>query len=191
MPAPIKLAFGLALVAFPLLEIVLLIRAGRAWGFWPVTAIVVGTAIIGLRIISRQGLRTFLKKLSQLQHGGSALIPMVDGLLVVTAGFLLVLPGLMTDVFGLILLIPQVRQLVIKAGLVKLLAGDPEDAHVFGKGGTRDSHGSAAGSTSASSSGPVYGDLGSNGVVIEGEYERIDEKPANTSGKAGRRSTSA
>ena len=183
MPAPIKLAFGLALIAFPLLEFVLLIRAGRAWGFWPVTAIVLGTAIIGLRIISRQGLQTFLKKLSQLQHGGSALVPMVDGLLVVTAGFLLVLPGLMTDVFGLTLLIPQVRQLVIKAGLVKLLAGDPEDAHVFGKG--------AKAHPPGSSTGPVYGDPGSNGVVIEGEYERVEEKPTNTSAKSGRRGSSA
>ena len=182
MPAPIKLAFGLALIAFPLLEIVLLIRAGRAWGFWPVAIIVFGTAIAGLRIISRQGLQTFLKTLSQLQDGRSGLAPMVDGLLVVTAGILLVLPGLMTDAVGLMLLIPQVRQLVVNAGLFKLLAGDPNDGHGFGKGAKSPDPGSA--------SGPIYSDPGS-GVVIEGEYERVDEKPSGTSGKSSRRSTSA
>lgn len=182
MPAPIKLAFGLAIIAFPLLEIVLLIRAGRAWGFWPVAIIVLGTAIAGLRIISRQGLQTFLKTLTQLQDGRSGLVPMVDGLLVVTAGILLLLPGLMTDVIGLMLLIPQVRQLVVKAGLFKLLAGEADDGHVFGKGAKPQEPGPA--------SGPVYGDPGS-GFVIEGEYERVDEKPATTPGKTSRRNTSA
>ena len=179
MPAPIKLAFGLALIAFPLLEIVLLIRAGRAWGFWPVTIIVVGTAILGLRIISRQGLQSFLRTLSQLQDGRSGLEPMFDGLLVVTAGILLVFPGLLTDVIGLTLLIPQVRQLVVKAGLVKVFAGEIPDQHNLRPGEKARTSGQGPGDPGSS---------GSNGIVIEGEYERLDEKPVNQSNKAGNRS---
>ena len=74
------------------------------------------------------------------------------------------------------------NQLVVKAGLFKLLAGEADDGHVFGKGAKPQEPGPA--------SGPVYSDLGS-GVVIEGEYERVDEKPATTPGKTSRRNTSA
>ena len=151
-------------------------------GILAVAIIVVGTAIAGVRIISRQGLQTFLKTLSRLQEGRSGLLPMVDGLLIVTAGILLLLPGLMTDAIGLMLLIPQVRQLVFKAGLLKLLAGEPGDEQVFGKGGKP--------REPRPTGDPVYNDPGS-GVVIEGEYERVDEEPVDTPVKSSRRGTFA
>ena len=103
MPTPVKFATGLALIAFPLLEIALLIRAGQWLGFWPVFLIVLLTAVAGSLVIQRQGFRTLARTMAQIEAGRGALEPMADGLLRLIAGMLLIFPGLICDALGLLL----------------------------------------------------------------------------------------
>jgi UPF0716 protein FxsA len=49
-----RLGVGLGLLALPLLEIALLIRAGQTLGLWPVMAIIVGTGVLGVAVLVRQ-----------------------------------------------------------------------------------------------------------------------------------------
>ena len=163
MPAPLKFAIGLALIAFPLLEIALLIRASRLLGPGAVALIVIITAIAGVAVVRRQGLQTFTRTLAEIHAGRGGLEPMLDGLLRLSGGVLLILPGLITDVLGLALLIPFVRQLVVKAGLPKLLAGSFGATGIF----TRRFESAREGRT--------YGDAPPSTVIIEGEYERVEE----------------
>jgi UPF0716 protein FxsA len=172
MPTPYKLALALALIAFPLLEIALLIRASRWLGLTTVALIVILTAVAGAAVIQREGLKTVARTLATLQAGRSGLEPMLDGLLRVTAGVLLIFPGLVTDILGLALLVPLVRTFVIKAGFPRLIAGTFSQTEIFERrfetdADTGDQHPAPPGA-----------------VVIEGEYERIDE-PTKDSKPAG------
>ena len=163
MPAPLKLALGLALVAFPLLEIALLIRAGQWLGFWPVFLIVLLTAGIGSAVIQRQGFKTIARTMAQIEAGRGALEPMADGLLRVTAGMLLIFPGLICDALGLLLLIPPVRGFIVNSGLPKILTGATVRGQVFEKRFEQRREHSPADPH----------DPGS--ITIEGEYERVEE----------------
>ncbi len=51
-----RLLVGLALIALPVLELVLLIRTGQAIGFWPTLGLVLGAVVLGSVIMSRQGI---------------------------------------------------------------------------------------------------------------------------------------
>lgn len=172
MPTPYKLALALALIAFPLLEIALLIRASRWLGFTTVALIVILTAMTGAAVIRREGIKTVARTLTGLQAGRSGLEPVLDGLLRVTAGVLLIFPGLVTDILGLALLVPLVRNFVIKTGFPKLIAGAFSEAEIFEKRFETDAE--VRGQHSAPP----------GAVVIEGEYERIDE-PTKDSKPAG------
>ncbi len=168
MSQPFKIAVILAFAALPLLEIGLLIRLGQLIGIWWLAAIVIGTAILGTYVIRRVGLSVFERALSRLGSDREGFPPLFDGFLQVLAGLLLIFPGVISDLFGLFLLVPQVRHVVIRTGLLKLVTLFHYQAEV-----SRETF-RATGDES-----PVDSD----GIVIEGEYERVSEKPLHP-GKA-------
>lgn len=168
MSQPFKIAVILAFAALPLLEIGLLIRLGQLIGIWWLAAIVIGTAILGTYVIRRVGLSVFERALSRLGSDREGFPPLFDGFLQVLAGLLLIFPGVISDMFGLFLLIPQVRHVVIRTGLLKLVTLFHYQAEV-----SRETF-RATGDES-----PVDSD----GIVIEGEYERVSERPLHP-GKA-------
>jgi UPF0716 protein FxsA len=162
MSQPFKIALALAFAALPLLEIGLLIRLGQLIGIWWLAAIVIGTAALGTYIIRRVGLSVFEKALSRLGSDREGFSPLFDGFLQVLAGLLLIFPGVISDMFGLMLLVPQIRHVVIRTGLLKLVTLFHYQAEV-----SRESF-----RTSAES--PHHED---DALVIEGEYERVSERP--------------
>ncbi|MBS0236930.1 MAG: FxsA family protein [Proteobacteria bacterium] len=162
MSQPFKIAVILAFAALPLLEIGLLIRLGQVIGIWWLAAIVIGTAILGTYVIRRVGLSVFERALSRLGSEREGFPPLFDGFLQVLAGLLLIFPGVISDLLGLCLLVPQIRHLVIRTGLLKLVTLFHYQAEVSRE---------AFRTTSAET--PTDGE----GIVIEGEYERVSEKP--------------
>ena len=113
MAQPLRLASLLAILAFPILEIGLLIRAGQSMGFWRLALIVIATAMLGSAVIRRTGLSVLTRARAQMERGGRSFNPLFDGLLQVTAGVLLIFPGLISDVLGLVLLVPAVRHVLV------------------------------------------------------------------------------
>lgn len=112
---PLKFALGLAILALPIIELALLIKAGAAFGFWPVFLWIMATAVIGSASIWRSGLSIFPRILAHIEAGRSGLEPMIDQLLAVTGGVLLILPGLLGDAVGALLLLPPVRWATLRA----------------------------------------------------------------------------
>lgn len=162
MSQPFKIALVLAFAALPILEIGLLIRLGQLIGIKWLAAIVIGTAVLGTYIIRRVGLSVFERALSRLGSDREGFSPLFDGFLQVLAGLLLIFPGVISDVFGLTLLVPQIRHVVIRTGLLKLVSLFHYQAEVSRETfRTREDHD------------PGEGD----GIVIEGEYERVSERP--------------
>ncbi len=169
MPQPLRLAVLLAVLALPLVEIAILIKVGGRLGFWPVLLIVILTAFLGIAVVRQRGISIFSRVFAEIEAGNSGLEPMFDSLLAVTAGILLILPGLTTDILGLLLLLPPVRALVARWARPHIHSGSTTDATIFeGRFKTR------------TTTGPTSDEPAGRTVIIEGDYERIEEQTANT-----------
>jgi UPF0716 protein FxsA len=163
-----RLASLLAILAFPILEIGLLIRVGQSMGFWRLALIVIATAMLGSAVIRRTGLSVLTRARAQMERGGRSFNPLFDGLLQLTAGMLLILPGLISDVIGLILLVPAARHVLVTHVLPRLFTVTTfsTDSGPATERDHHDRHETASGPFDASQD---------SGVTIEGEYERISE----------------
>jgi len=175
MVHPIRLAAVLGFLAFPIIEIGLLIRAGQALGFWKLALLVVASALLGSAVIRRTGFAVLTKARQQLDTGGRGFNPLLDGLLQITAGLLLIFPGLISDGIGLILLIPAIRSALIKHVFPRFFAFTTfttMDETVFRPPPQRDSDREPDGPFDADRDRTM-----ADGVTIEGEYERVSEAP--------------
>lgn len=172
MTFPLKIAIVLAALAFPLLEIALLIKAAGLIGFWGVVALVILTAILGANIIRARGVSAFSKIFAHVEAGRSGFEPMADTFLAVMGGALLILPGVICDTLGALLLVPPIRAALIRTGLARMLAGGFVHTEVY------EGHFSAKrpGEPDWGSRENVSGSGASGAPVIDGEYERIDDQ---------------
>jgi UPF0716 protein FxsA len=107
-------AFVLLFVAFPLIEIAVLIKVGEAIGFWPTMLLLIAAAVLGSVVIREQGLSVASRTFEVMREGRIPIEPMLDSYVVIMAGLLLIIPGLVSDVVGLLLLVPPVRRWCIR-----------------------------------------------------------------------------
>ena len=106
-------------VGVPILEIALFIQVGGWLGLWPTLAIVVCTALAGTLLLRTQGVQTLGRLQSSVSEGKNPMDPIAHGALILVAAVLLLTPGFFTDALGLSLLIPPVRQQLIKSGAAR------------------------------------------------------------------------
>ena len=105
--------FGQLLLLFitvPLIEVLILIKLGSLFGFWPTILLVIGTGIVGAYLAKIYGLSVWHKIQQDLQAGRMPTDKLVDGLLILIGGIVLLTPGLLTDILGIMLLIPFTRK---------------------------------------------------------------------------------
>lgn len=101
----------LILLAFPVAEIWLLVQLGNRYGWWLLVYLVL-VAVLGWRLLQEEKLRMLGRMAQTLSQGGTpakALFGTAKNLL---AGILLIVPGVMTDVIAVILLLlpsPKVK----------------------------------------------------------------------------------
>lgn len=100
-------------VIIPIIEIFVLMNVGAWLGAWPTIAIVIFTAWLGAKNVRKQGIATFNSVQTKIAQGEAPSDEIIAGVMLLIAGVLLVTPGFVTDIFGLSLLIPQVRQALI------------------------------------------------------------------------------
>ena len=93
----------------PLIELYLLIQVGRYLGSFQTIMIVLITGIIGGLLARSQGLSVQRQIRVDLQNGIIPTDSLIDGFFILIAATLLITPGMITDVFGFILMIPFFR----------------------------------------------------------------------------------
>ncbi|HEY4199411.1 MAG TPA: FxsA family protein [Devosiaceae bacterium] len=108
----------LGIVATPLIEIATFIKVGQLIGLWPTLLAVIASALLGSYVLKTQGLALAGQIRAAMDRGDMPARAVFDAMLVFAAGVLLLVPGFVTDVFGLLLLIPPVRQ-ALYAGLTR------------------------------------------------------------------------
>jgi UPF0716 protein FxsA len=162
-----RLVVGLILVALPLLELAVLIKTGQRVGFWATFAMVVGAGLLGAFIMSRGSLGVLRRATQALEQGRPPVANALDGAFLLMAGILLITPGFITDFIALLLLIPPLRHALARWTVVRALRRGGLAGESFG-----------AGKAPAESVRPSPTGEG-KGPVIEGEFERLGEKPTN------------
>lgn len=105
---------ALIFIVVPIVELSVLIELGRLIHFWPTLALIFTTGIVGAWLARLQGRRVLVAIRQRLSRGELPGDDLVDGLLILIAGVVLVTPGLLTDLTGLLLLVPPVRAVARK-----------------------------------------------------------------------------
>ncbi|MFJ4371932.1 FxsA family protein [Pseudomonas japonica] len=136
-------AFLLLFLIFPILELYAFFKVSSAIGFFPALLLIFAGSALGLLVVRVAGLATALRTRDSLQRGEMPAEDMFHGLMLALGGGLLLIPGFISDVFGLILLLPFVRRLLgrklrqraeAQAMRQRAFAEDPFNAQAGGPG---------------------------------------------------------
>ena len=105
--------FFLFLIIFPFIEIYTLIVIGGSIGAFNTILWIFFSGIMGLYLLRNQGLKTLL----DIQSKKSVLEPTADNFLKTIftpiGGFFLLIPGFITDVIGILILLPITRIFIL------------------------------------------------------------------------------
>ena len=102
----------LAFVVLPMIEIALFVVIGGAIGLWLTLGIIFATGFLGINLLQRQ---------NQRPKAPETMVWVGHRVLLALAAILLILPGLLTDVIGILLLIRPVRSILISLITIKVL----------------------------------------------------------------------
>ena len=100
---------ALLFIGLPLLELYILIKIGSYLGPFLTIALIIFSGLLGLLLARFEGLRTLHQIRQNLSQGIVPAEEMVDSVLIFVGGVLFVVPGVITDVAALVLLIPFTR----------------------------------------------------------------------------------
>ena len=134
----------------PIVEMYLLITVAGYIDAWPTIALVMLTAVIGVALLTRQGLATLTRGVSRMNAGEVPAQEMAEGILLAVAGALLLTPGFVTDAVGFVLLFPPSRQALVVLLLKRV------EIHT----------------TAPGAQAPEDAPAKSRPVIIEGDYEK-------------------
>jgi UPF0716 protein FxsA len=99
----------LLIAIVPLAELFILIKIGSHIGGLNTILLVLMTAMLGVLLARLQGLRTLQQIHLNLSQGQIPAEELIDGVLILFGGILLITPGVLTDLFALVLLFPFTR----------------------------------------------------------------------------------
>ncbi|MER9319786.1 membrane protein FxsA [Mesorhizobium sp. M0659] len=101
----------LFLLALPLLEIVGFVIVGREVGALATVGLVLASGIAGVLLLRHQGFGVMARVRAEMAGGGDPSRQLAHGAMIVVAAILLIIPGFITDIIGLLLFLPPVRDL--------------------------------------------------------------------------------
>ncbi len=102
----------LVFVVLPIVELYVFVQTSQAIGFGSALLLLIAVSVVGVWLVRHQGVRIWNRFQQQIARGVVPSRELVDGVLVLFAGVLLLTPGFITDVLGILLLLPPVRAVV-------------------------------------------------------------------------------
>ncbi len=108
MPAVLFVLF----VVVPIVELYVLIQIGQAIGVLWTIALLIADSILGAALMRSQGRAAWRRFNVTLAEGRVPGREVIDAVLVIFGGALLLTPGFLSDILGLILLLPPTRAIV-------------------------------------------------------------------------------
>jgi UPF0716 protein FxsA len=99
----------LAFTLIPVIELYLLIKIGAVIGAFNTILLVILTGAAGAYLARLQGTQTMFRIRARMQQGEMPAEDLLDAFIIFAAGVVLLTPGLLTDIAGLLLLLPPTR----------------------------------------------------------------------------------
>jgi UPF0716 protein FxsA len=144
------------LLLVPLAELAVIIKVGGWIGVLPTIGLLVGMAVLGTLLLRHQGISVVRQGRQAIASGKVPVGSALDGIGLIIAGMLMLTPGFITDIVGLLLLVPWVRRQAAGWLIARLtMAG--------------------LGHTLRTQRRQQPGPAPRGGRVIEGEFTRVDE----------------
>lgn len=104
----------LLLLAIPVAEIAVFIQVGSLIGVGATLLLVLASAVFGIWLVRTQGFAAATRVQAMISQGESPALGMLEGLALLAAGVLLLIPGFVTDLAAFVLLIPPLRRGIIQ-----------------------------------------------------------------------------
>ena len=104
----------LAFIIIPIIEISIFITIGSNIGILNTIAIILITALIGIFLVRRQGIKLLFDAQKNLSQGIMPTEEIKGGIFLLISGLLLVTPGFFTDCIGFAFFLKPVQNLVAK-----------------------------------------------------------------------------
>lgn len=101
----------LLILAYPILEIVAFIQVGGAIGVLATVLLILGGILLGAGLLRISGLKLLAGLRADMAAGRRPERALVGGAMTAIAGILLILPGFISDVVGLLLLLPPLQSI--------------------------------------------------------------------------------
>ncbi len=111
---------ALLFVVLPVVEIFVLIQIGQVIGAWWTILLLIADGILGSWLMKREGTRALRALQQALDARRMPARELADGALILVGGTLLLTPGFVSDIAGLICVLPFTRPLV-RGALVRFL----------------------------------------------------------------------
>jgi UPF0716 protein FxsA len=104
----------LAFIVVPIAELYVIIQVGEWIGVWPTLLLLLLDAVVGSWLLKHEGRAAWRRFNEALAERRIPAKEVADGFLVILGGALLIAPGFITDIFGILFLIPPTRALARK-----------------------------------------------------------------------------
>jgi UPF0716 protein FxsA len=136
-------------ILVPVAELYVIIKVGEAIGVLPTLALLIADALLGSILLRQQGRAAWIRFNRALAEGRIPHKEVFDGVLIIMGAALLLTPGFLTDVVGLILLLPPtragvrafaarlVRRRMAMGATIWTVGGGPRPSRRPGRGGPR------------------------------------------------------
>lgn len=107
--------FRILLVLFiivPAVELWGIITVGKMIGGWPTVLLIILTGFVGAWLAKKQGMQVLRTLQLQLSRGEMPTQTILEGVLVLVGSVLLLTPGFLSDLLGLVFLLPYTRMII-------------------------------------------------------------------------------
>jgi len=117
----IALLFVILFIAVPVIELWLILQVGELIGVMPTILLLLLDSLLGAWLVKSQGSAVWRNFRRTADAGRIPANEAVDGFLVIMGGTLLLVPGFLSDIVGILLIAPPTRKLlrsrVVKFGM--------------------------------------------------------------------------
>tara|TARA_Y100000389_G_scaffold124312_1_gene121684 strand:- start:1260 stop:1676 length:417 start_codon:yes stop_codon:yes gene_type:complete len=110
-------SFFLFIIGLPALEIFIMIKIGAKIGALNTISLIFLSAIIGVYFARLQGLQTLKSGMISLYQNKMPIYELLSGASIGIAALLLITPGFLTDLIGLLFLVPFTRKIIFNIAL--------------------------------------------------------------------------
>ena len=104
----------LSIILIPIIEIYLFIKIGSQIGAFNTISLIFLTAIIGIYYAKYEGLNTLRSAFNQIVKNEDPIYEIISGATLGFAAILMILPGFLTDVIGLLIIFPWTRKIFLR-----------------------------------------------------------------------------